>query len=388
MSNLHFALSIGLLKMQEYDVVAEAVENDPELAEGILVDAAGFLRKPERINMTRALVTSFLWRYLRDGEQLNWNEARFIETFNELITEIHRKSIVVHTTLPLSNLRMDINALDFESDLKLMPASRQELERWMNPDRDLPPVGAGPPQWNSFHVDSPAVLHAKQTIIGRPPSADLGLAMYQLPPISADNAITALGLVLNTPIAAVFREHDNEGLIAFGGRGTSWGWSPPPLGPIATINQENATQVIHIWQRLQTSPNIGLLKLPLRRWESSVLRPNLEDRLIDAWISLEALLLGGLDGELSYRVAIRLAEFLGTTGADRKAIYDNARISYTWRSVIVHALNSKKVAKRQPLPETVRLTTEYLRSALLKVLDLSNQFDPGRLESELLSRDS
>ena len=85
---------------------------------------------------------------------------------------------------------------------------------------------------------------------------------------------------------------------------------------------------------------------------------------------------------------MRLAEFLGTKGVDRKAIYDAARISYTWRSVIVHGLSSKKVAKRQPLNEAVQLTTDYLRLALLKILDLPSRFDPNKLESNLLSRDA
>jgi len=96
---------------------------------------------------------------------------------------------------------------------------------------------------------------------------------------------------------------------------------------------------------------------------------------------------------LSYRAAVRLAEFLGTKGADRKTIYDATKISYGWRSAVVHGLkpNSKKVkdlAKRQPFQESVQLTIEYLRSALLKVLELPGKFDPNILESQLLGRDA
>jgi len=388
LSDLLFSISIGLLRLPEYEVVAAAVENDSELREGIIVDAGGFLQKPERNNLTRALVTNFLWRYLREGVQLDWDEIRFVETFNELKAELRRKSVVFHTILPLSDLKMDIDALDFGNELKLLPASIEELERWLNPDRRLPPLGTGPPRWNTHYVDRPAVLHAHQTVVGRSPPTDLQEALGQLPRVNVDHAITALRLVMNAPISVIFQEHHSEGLMAFGGGGTSWGWSPPPLGPLATLDQEKATQVIHVWQLLQTSPNIDQVRLPLRRWESSLLRPSLEDRLIDAWISLEALLLGGQEGELSYRAAVRLAEFLGTSGIERKAIYDAIRISTRWRSTIVHALSSKKIAKRHPLQETVRLTTEYLRSALLKALELSGRFDPNKLESDLLSRDA
>jgi hypothetical protein len=388
LSDLRFTLSIGLLKMPEYGVVAEAVENDSELREGIAVDAGGFLHKPERTNLTRAFVMNFLWRYLGEGAQLDWDETRFVETFKELVEELRHKRVAFHTTLPLSNLKMDIDALDFGNELRLLPASTDELERWLNRDRSLPLLGAGPPQWDMRNLDKPAVLHVRRIVVGRPPTTDPHAVLGQLPRVNADHAITALRLVLNAPISAVFQEHNSEGLMAFGGGGSIWGWPPPPPGPLAILDEDNATQVKHVWQLLQKCPNIDLLRLPLRRWESSLLRPSSEDRLIDAWISLEALLLGGLEGELSYRVAVRLAEFLGISGADRKTIYNNARISYTWRSVIVHALNSERIAKRQPLQEAVRLTTEYLRSALLKVLDLPGKFDPSRLESDLLGRDA
>jgi len=158
-------------------------------------------------------------------------------------------------------------------------------------------------------------------------------------------------------------------------------------GPVATLDSEQTTQVIHVWTLLQTSPNREALRIPLRRWESSLTRANLEDKLIDAWISLEALLLGGDQGELAYRASIRLAEFLAASGANRQEIYEDTRMSYRWRSIIVHGLSSKKIAKRQPLEKVVQLTTDRLRSALLKVLEQPRRFDPNKLEIELLRRD-
>ncbi len=388
LSDLLFSLSIRLLHLPEYEVAAEAIESNSEFREGIVVDAGGFLRKPERTNITRALLTNFLRRYLREGEQLDWDESRFDETFNELRAELHRKSVVSHTTLPLSNLKMGVASLDFSSELRLLPASIKELERWINPDRSLPPFGTGPPQWSTHHVDKPAVLHAHKIVVGRLPSTDPQEALEQLPRVNTDLAITALRLILNTPISIIFQENRLEGMMAFTGTSTSWGRLFPTLGPVVTLDQEKATQVIHVWHLLQTSSNIDRVRLPLRRWESSLLRQSLEDKLIDAWISLEALILGGQDGELSFRAAVLLAEFLGTSGTDRKVIYDATRISYKWRSAIVHGSSTKKLAKLCPLQETVRITTEYLRSALLRVLELPGRFNPTRFETDLLSRES
>jgi hypothetical protein len=58
--------------MTEYGAVADAIENEPELSEGIIVDAGGYLGKAERVNLTRALVTNFLWQYLQEGQKLAW----------------------------------------------------------------------------------------------------------------------------------------------------------------------------------------------------------------------------------------------------------------------------------------------------------------------------
>jgi hypothetical protein len=207
-----------------------------------------------------------------------------------------------------------------------------------------------------------------------------------LPRVSINDALSALRLVLDAPITAIFHEQDSEGFMAFGAGGTSWNQPPAQFGAVATLDEEKAAHVTQVWRLLQMSPNTGRLVLPLRRWESSLHRLSLDDRLIDAWVSLEALLLGGRDGELSYRAAVRLAEFLGKTGYERKAIYDAARISYRWRSTIVHGLNRNRITNQISLEEVTTITMRHLREALLKVLELPGQFDPEKLESSLLGR--
>ncbi len=388
LSDLRLTLSIGLLKLPEYGEAAEAIEKDPELRKGIIIDAGGFLREPERINITRALLMNFLWRYMREGVQRDWDETRFLETFRELEVAFDLKTVVFHTTLPLTNLKVEV-PLDFGDGLSLLPASIKELERWLNPDPILATlITNGPPRWDPHYVDKPAVLHSRKEVVGRPPTD-----LYEVPRVNVDDVINALRLVLNAPILPIFQENEMEGLIAWGGGGTSWGWLPPSVRTLVTLNQENATEVMRVWHLLHTSPNIDFLRLPLRRWGSSLQRPDYEDRLIDAWIGLEGLLLGEGEGELSFRAAVRLAEFLGTSGVDRKTIFHAARDSYNWRSKIVHAGTSndkavKKLTRTRPLPEAAQLTTEYLRSALLKVLALPGRFDPNRLESDLLGRDA
>ena len=386
-SDIRFVLSLNMDRLPEYMVLAEAIERDSGFKDGVLVDAGGFLLGPEKYNFTRGLVANFLWMYLDAGRQLNWDERRFDETFEEMKLDLLKKSIVTHVRLPLSNLRVGVEMLNFGSELQLAPATVGELERWINQDRFLPTFGGGPPNWDTSYIDRPAVLHARRTIVGRPRPIDPLAGLGPPPQFNVDEVLTALRLVTNAPISVIFQEQENEGLMAMGGVGMSWGWSPSWVRRVATLDQEKADEVSRLWQLLRTSPNSNILKVPLRRWESSLLRPILEDKLIDVWIALESLLLRGKPGELTYRATLRLAEMLGIRGDNRKDIYRNAKDSYKWRSVIVHALSLDEAPKRQSLVEAVEVTTGYLRSTLLKVLEMPSKFDADELESELLGRE-
>jgi len=132
------------------------------------------------------------------------------------------------------------------------------------------------------------------------------------------------------------------------------------------------------------------LTLPLRRWESSLLRANPEDKLIDAWISLEALFLPNKADELSYRAALRLAAFLGDDPGQRDLMYKQVPSSYWWRSQVVHGSTpTPQRARKQALTsldEAVRVTGKYLRLTLLKILSLTGRFNPDDIEAQLLKR--
>lgn len=141
LSDLQVRLSIGLLRMPEYEAAAEAFENHPELSRGIAVGPTGYLQEPERNNVTRMILAKFLWQYLGEGELLNWDETRFDESFKELMTELSRKTVVFRSSFPLSNLKMEIEKLDFGDEMELVPASIEELEDWLNPDRSMLPLG-------------------------------------------------------------------------------------------------------------------------------------------------------------------------------------------------------------------------------------------------------
>jgi hypothetical protein len=121
-----------------------------------------------------------------------------------------------------------------------------------------------------------------------------------------------------------------------------------------------------MWQFLQEMPEFHRLRLPIRRWEFSLFRSNQEDRLIDAWIGLEALCESNR-GHLERQIA----RVLGS-GEDDSNVRNQAKIIYRWRDTIVHSLGRENISARQPLRDAALVAREYLRQALLESMALAN----------------
>jgi hypothetical protein len=144
-----------------------------------------------------------------------------------------------------------------------------------------------------------------------------------------------------------------------------------------------AAPIFHQLKVIETRPvptgraereQLTALRLGLDRFNSSYERTQPEDRLIDYWIALEALALRQED-ELSYRVSLRLAYYLGTDPDERETIFAQLRSSYDARSRIVHGTAVPLVR------EICDATSELLRRALAKVV-----LDPSSLDLAALDR--
>jgi hypothetical protein len=93
-------------------------------------------------------------------------------------------------------------------------------------------------------------------------------------------------------------------------------------------------------ERLNDRPVDDPLAFAIQRFNLCDERAFDDDRLVvDSWIALESLLSKSDEGgDLSYRVALRLATLLGDSPADRQAIRGLAKRSYALRSKVVHGI--------------------------------------------------
>jgi hypothetical protein len=92
-----------------------------------------------------------------------------------------------------------------------------------------------------------------------------------------------------------------------------------------------------------------------------------EGRYIQLWVALEALFGNSSPGETTYRLAHRLAMFLGQDGEHRDRIYRDAIQGYRLRSKVVHGhrLREDELSAHSA---SVWRSEELLRTALAKIL--------------------
>jgi hypothetical protein len=153
---------------------------------------------------------------------------------------------------------------------------------------------------------------------------------------------------------------------------------PDPLGwaasPVMHLSAEDISRAREIFPRYEATKSDRQFAFVLRRFQTAYERRTDEDRLIDYWIGLEALFSAepGIQGELTYRLSLRLARYLREALEGRRDIRKRARDSYRLRSRIVHGDPSPP-----DLGDTTRETEQLLREALVRWIDptVSHDFE-------------
>lgn len=116
--------------------------------------------------------------------------------------------------------------------------------------------------------------------------------------------------------------------------------------------------------------------LALGKYNESLDQLSYEWKLIANWIALEALFSPSDQMELSFRLALRTAIFLG-----QEKVYRDLRESYRIRSKILHGGSSAEVAE---LKELALATEKIVNQALRKILWEPKDYAPDQLEEKLL----
>jgi hypothetical protein len=92
---------------------------------------------------------------------------------------------------------------------------------------------------------------------------------------------------------------------------------------------------------------------------------------------LEALFGPEGPSETTYRLAQRIALFLGETREDKRRLFDEAKQAYSWRSKIVHGRRLSKLIPEKSEKLSV-VAEDLIRAAFVKIVnapELLRQFD-------------
>ena len=160
--------------------------------------------------------------------------------------------------------------------------------------------------------------------------------------LSTEIAISALSLAINHPIVEICNWHwfdaKVQSLLGYRNElGLEQNMGGPKLMMGRLVGAKYAPIARNIHDGLSQQGVFEKLRVPIQRWRRSKSATNGVDLAIDLRIALESLFLDqGNNAELSFRLALRAAWYLGAEGDERSKIFDAVRDAYNIGSKAVH----------------------------------------------------
>ncbi len=148
----------------------------------------------------------------------------------------------------------------------------------------------------------------------------------------------------------------------------TWEWWK--VKELETAQAAEVQGLCEAWSRFNGKGSASL-ELSLGRLVSSERRNRgrfwHEDRLLDVAVALEVLF-GLQGGELTHKLSVRAAHWLGASGEKRLAVYESAQRLYRERSRIIHGDPCGRDRRRKDVEEAVEAGYRIGREALVKIL--------------------
>lgn len=150
------------------------------------------------------------------------------------------------------------------------------------------------------------------------------------------------------------------------------------------LSKTKRETIIQFFQIIEKAVSTSLSVLfTLEKYNSSLLRDDFLDRLLDAAICFETMMPGNT--ELIYRLSQNVSFMVGNSATERLVIFDNMKKLYDVRSKLVHGdLKSKGTEKKIDDVKTNWSTFEkYLKSAVTYYLLFLSQNSKNNWENHL-----
>ena len=151
--------------------------------------------------------------------------------------------------------------------------------------------------------------------------------------------------------------------------------APPGLFAHSTqVDQSHIAEAKRLFELLDKNPDLKeRIRIPINRWIKSKTREEPIDKIIDLGIALEALYLPRVKDELTFRLGVRAAWYLGKDEEHRKVLLTKFGDIYKRRSNAVHDGQLGKTVtfggKSVPISKFIEEAQDLCRESILKIID-------------------
>jgi hypothetical protein len=335
-----------------------------------------------------AVLEPYLERCWLKHAGVTFDDQVFDQVFEETVADVEAPGVETEINLcPVAGLKMTGAPLELSPGIRLRPLEAEDIEPWLNSSWHF--FGQRPEVGDFLRAQC-----AIEVTHHREPGHYSMENVVNLMKLKDDpearviaNALGALRLLTNASLSIAFIQRAQRSLLRHRLE-ISYPQTPRPSKFLqrSVIDEAAGAELVELWGRMRAGAVAGEVDLPFRRWSGAADRLDDADRLIDYWVGLEALFSPDSTQEVKFRVALRIAAYLGESPDACEAIYQEMRHSYDWRSTVVHGgklKEQKKLDKRGTLQAVTAKTRAYLRQAILKLLTSDQQLSIKPAESEI-----
>ena len=309
-------------------------------------------------------IVPFVRTYFDGANSVDWDAQRFDRLLTQFVNELFAETTVSVLTTPIRNLRFDEgfqSPLSIDEGILLRGATSVDIEEWLSMTEHLLP--------RSQHFALAEVNVFIETEVEHEVGSPFTVFSGSQRRLNA--LVDALHIHCGPQVSPVFSYATSRRTLEPRASGIMSTTIPRFWGAPATLQLDASNTLRALYFRVLGEDGVSAAtKLAIRRLSLSGTRASVEDRLIDYWVALEALFLRDMNQELSMRASQRIAVYLRDAGPGRAEVLDAMRLSYAWRSAVIHGVSPKAESKkdRLTLEQATERTEGYLRETLVRSL--------------------
>lgn len=373
---------------REYAELVGELERHPTTA--ALLDQEVGTTSSSRSVERSDLADELVWRMAARGAADEFDDTAFDQEYAEWLSKLSATHIDQVCIVPLLGFSSDTLPIELTSEAAIERICDADLVRLLSSGIAIswrPPLPNGTVFLTA--AEAPVGLRIVRHLlraVGATVSIPASTKHWEETNDLAEAVLVALRLFKSGRVAASGFVEFHEGWPL--GASTMFGTLrdfPPPSRPgrlAYNLSISDAHDFAAFFSRFHKAATAApeVVGFATRRFAYALDRTRAEDQILDLMIAAEALLLTGLNAELSYRLALRGAFFLGHDAASRAQLHAFLANAYDVRSKIAHGTRPKPSKLRRldgtpcaDLPAFVDELAGVVRAALLRAIDHATQ---------------